>query len=153
VNIPCGLGETIKSRVERTHPKKSLHRFNAKSIPKLAKSLCSFWKQEIQLHFLFLVLVCFGITVFNYEILQQNPYDWTKSNRQRDSGTFEKTKRFIEIYFRAGNEKLKPPPYHEKQATHFLSCVGYCRVLWVATKSEWYQQRKENQYITPWCRF
>ena len=139
--------------MERTHPKKSLHRFNAKSIPKLAKSLCSFWKQEIQLHFLFLVLVCFGIIVFNYEILQQNPYDWTKSNRQRDSGTFEKTKRFIEIYFRAGNEKLKTPPYHEKQATHFLSCVGYCRVLWVATKSEWYQQRKENQYITPWCRF
>ena len=27
--IPCGLGVKIESRVERTHPEKSLHKFNA----------------------------------------------------------------------------------------------------------------------------
>jgi len=26
---PCGLGLTIESRVERTHPEQSLHKFNA----------------------------------------------------------------------------------------------------------------------------
>ena len=29
--IPCGLGVKIESRVERTHPEKSLHKFNAKN--------------------------------------------------------------------------------------------------------------------------
>ena len=28
--IPCGLGFTIESRVERTHPDQSFHKFNAK---------------------------------------------------------------------------------------------------------------------------
>jgi hypothetical protein len=28
--IPCGLGVKIESRVERTHPEKLLHKFNAK---------------------------------------------------------------------------------------------------------------------------